>query len=157
MKKIKIKSIIQTTVVILMLVSYSCIAQKHGNTLIGEIENDVPVITMDSKILKAKWEAILNEGGSEMNISEVEIVESRDGTYLLMCSNSDNSISACIALVLIDNEFYEQLTEEGGGLTVSCSGCALGCHPTIVNGKGYCEPLCTPCSKTETLASGGIM
>lgn len=157
MKKMNFKTLLLVILMPLIFNSFICDAQEHGRKVIGEIQNDKPVITLQRKILNGNWESALRVGGVEFNISEVEIVQNHDGSYLLMCSNSDHTIAACIALVLINNEFFEQLTDTGGGLTVSCSGCALGCHPVIRDKKGYCEPLCGQCSKTETLTSGAIL
>ena len=161
MQKTKLNTLFLVVTFSIIFGSVSCNAQKHDTKVIGENQRDAPVITMDFETLKDKWEAVLLHGGVEMNISEVEIVQNRDGSYLLMSSNSDNTIFACISLVLIGDEFHEQLIDTdaqvGGGLTVSCSGCALGCHPEIIGGKGYCTPLCTNCTKTETLTSGPVL
>ena len=147
--------------IVLMFISLgitlSCSAQKHSSKEIGVLLHDAPEITMDHKVLTDKWESVLRSGGVEIDITEVEIVQNRDGSYLLMGTNSEHSIFSCLEVLLVDSKFYEALSDEGSGLTVSCSGCALGCHPEIINGKGYCTPLCTGCSKTETLTSGGVL
>jgi hypothetical protein len=130
---------------------------KPGSVIIGELIEERPEITIDFDRLTASWEKVLSEGGVRMNFTDVGIVLDRSGNYLLMEINYNRTIEAYIPLVLVDGFFYEQLTGQGAGLTVSCSGCATGCHPEIVNGKGYCWPFCTVCSKTETLTSGGVV
>lgn len=142
---------------ICLFAGFAGFAQNRGSVIIGEMIEERPEITIDFDRLTASWEEVLSEGGVRMNFTDVGIVINRSENYLLMGINYHRTIEACIPLVLVDGFFYEQLTEQGAGLTVSCSGCALGCHPEIVNGKGYCMPLCTGCSKTETLTTGGVV
>jgi len=142
---------------ICLLAGATSFAQNRGSVIIGEMIEERPEITIDFDRLTASWEKVLSEGGVRMNFTDVGIVLDRSDNYLLMGINYNRTIEACIPLVLVDGFFYEQLNGQGAGLTVSCSGCATGCHPEIVNGKGYCWPLCTGCSKTETLTSGGVV
>lgn len=154
MKKMKIFMVIIT---ILLLNCVSSIAQNHGRVIIGEMINDSPEITIDFDRLALSWEGVLDQGGVEINFTNFEIVEDESNNYFIIGTNHNNSIEACIALILDHDKFYEQLTDEGGGLTVTCKGCMTGCHPEIKNGKGYCLPFCTGCEKTETLTTGGVV
>ncbi len=94
-----------------------------------------------------------------MKFNTIDIMND-SGNYLLTGSNSSNSRVAAISLLLIDNNFYEEIFHFDDpttrGLTVVCNGCASGCYPKIRNGVGYCEPYCIECKKREILTSSAI-
>ena len=77
---------------------------------------------------------------------------------MLLGKNNDNYRQAGISLVLDKDELYEEsyYFEEPMSNTVTCTGCATGCHPSMKNKKGICWPPCDPCTKTETLQAGPI-
>lgn len=146
-------------IIILSSILVSFTPNAHGDAIIGIMENGFPTITLEESLMKSNWEAALSEGGVEVDLASFQIVQTEDNAYLLMSTDEEGDIEVCISLVLDNEVFYEELfgSSNSSGLTVSCSGCALGCHPLIKDGKGYCLPLCTPCTKSETLTQGAIL
>jgi hypothetical protein len=140
-----------------ILVSFTPNVNEHGNAVIGTMVDGVPKITMEESLMKSNWEAALSLGGLEVNLALFQIVQTGDNTYLLMSANEERDIVVCISLVLDNDVFYEELFASGRGLTVACSGCAIGCQPEIIAGKGSCLNFCTTCTKTSTLTQGAIL
>lgn len=73
--------------------------------------------------------------------------------YLLLASNSDNSLKIATELTLQGDDFYGNVDN-----SVTCYGCSVGCQPVRTQ-AGYfnCVPDCdnNGCSKAETATSGG--
>jgi len=141
-----------------ILVSFTPNVNNHGNAVIGIVVDGIPTITMEESLMKMNWEAALSLGGVEVDLALFQIVQTGDNTYLLMSANEERDILVCISIVLDNDVFYEELFNSGiNGLTVACSGCALGCEPQIIDGRGSCFPICDPCTKTSTLTQGAIL
>ena len=137
-----------------MLVSVSVNAQTHFSAVIGTMVDGVPTITYDLTSLKQQWQSVLDEESSVQVVFEnVSIVD--NGSYFVLAgSNEDNSIKSVIELVVVGNTFYE-MSIDGGGRTISCSGCNVGCHPQKIHGLWECLPSCglNQCTKTETVTT----
>lgn len=96
--------------IILLSTVTLCYAQRHGTSVIGILRNGVSQITMDQQIIKDKWQSVLKKGGIDMVFTEMSIVDNGDGTYALIGTNADRSITSCIALSLDQNNYYELYT-----------------------------------------------
>ena len=138
--------------------------KDHFDKTVGLLLNDEFVFTMDYYEIKEKWEKVLNTHSEiSINLDEITIVELNDIIHLQGVDNSNKSVSI-IPLVIKDHKLYV-MREQGGGFTVTCSGCkstgpdsSNECIPTINPGNGY---YCTDCSdgtctKSTTYDPGGI-
>ncbi|MCK6692554.1 MAG: hypothetical protein L6Q97_10680 [Thermoanaerobaculia bacterium] len=137
-----------------MLVSVYVNAQAHFSAVIGTMSDGVPTITYDLTSLKQQWQSVLDaESSVQVVFTNVSIKD--EGSYFVLVGfNEDDSTKAVIELVLEGNSFYE-LSIDGGGRTVSCSGCNVGCHPKKAAGEWQCLPSCgyNECTKTETITT----
>ena len=139
------------------MLSFTLSQGNHGDTVVGENMDGNPTIVLTNAFIKTHWENVINEEGEEIELNLFEIVETESGDYLLLGSNTEKTLAACISLILENGKYYEQLfNNSANGLSVTCTGCMVGCNPSIVNGKGLCSPFCSGCNKSETLTSGGI-
>ena len=108
-------------------------------------------------------------GNSDLHVSfqDIWIVNEEDG-YYLRGRDTVNHASSIVKLVLDGSKIYECKYNfsraEGGGLTVTCSGCtstgqgsAGECAVSLDPGVGYYCSDCSEgtCTKTETYTGGG--
>jgi hypothetical protein len=138
--------------------SFSSSESDHFDTVIGEIQEGNPVITLDESIITGSWEAVLAIGGVEVDLSELAIVEMETDVYYLIASDSGDTIRCAVSLVLDGDDLYEQ-KHSGNGISAVCSTdntCYETdmCQPVVRDGKGYCEPWCEPCERTVSLRAG---
>jgi len=155
MKKFAIKNFIFFISVILI----SCISSKsiraQDRVVIGEIRNGRPIITMDLELVKYNLEYFLKKNKIEENLTSFEII-SEGEFYGLYAINFETTFKIFIELELENNKFYQSMSAGNSTFTVSCSGCALGCHVKWKANQWVCWPLCDPCTKTETVTTQQI-
>ncbi len=135
-------------------------AREHGAKVVAHQNAHQIMFDMNLDNIRKQWNNAIELGDAEkMEFNTIDI-KNDSGNYLLTGSNSSNSRVAAISLLLIDNNFYEEIFHFDDpttrGLTVVCNGCASGCYPKIRNGVGYCEPYCIECKKREILTSSAI-
>lgn len=138
--------------------------KDHFDKTVGQLSNGEYMITMDINEIKSKWEKLLNSN-SELSISldDISVVEINGMIHLKGIDLTNHSVSV-IPLVLKNNTLFV-MREQGGGYTVTCSGCTSTgpdssgeCEPTINPGHGYYCSDCSDgtCTKSTTYDPGGI-
>ncbi len=141
------KLLLFVSIFVLLISETTC--QEQGNIIIGRLESGEPVITLSESKIKTDWESLLGDEDINVDFSEFGIADM--GTYYLLIGiDETNGIEAAIELVLVSNQFYEDL-DSGNGHTVTCKGCAWACHPKKQGENWICHPNCDPCEKTEVV------
>jgi hypothetical protein len=137
---------------ILLLSSNPVFSQKHFDQKLGEIQNDSYIITCNQdKLLHELEELVFANAHLQVRFDKLSI-EQGEGYYYLLATDTDKHIKTARELVLIKGEFYENMSDEGGSITLTCSGCSVGCNPYKLNGNWVCYPDCTSgCTKTITI------
>lgn len=141
-----------------ILVAFSYKTNSPSETVIGTYEGTTYTITYSLDDMKSQWETALQNGGITADLSGFEIIyNAEDEQYMVIATDEGQNLKTAIPLEDAgDGNLIEQL-RAGGGLTVTCSGCELACHPKIIDMEGYCSPSCSgsqTCTKTETLTIG---
>lgn len=138
--------------------------EDHFDKTVGQLSNGDYIILMDINEVKSKWEDVLNKNTDlSVSLDEISIVQLNGMIHLKGVDFSNPSVSI-IPLVLKDGKLYE-MKVQGGGYTVTCSGCTSTgpgssgeCEPTINPGHGYYCSDCSDgtCTKSTTYDPGGI-
>jgi len=138
---------------------------SHFSNAIGEIVNGDPELTAVISDIKRSWSGfLLEESGLSLDFDQLEI-RTFNNRYYLHGTDLDKGTSA-IELVVDNGDIYEAMID-GGGKTVTCSGCVS----TGPDSAGECEVkgnkdgyYCTNCSvgnceKTTTISylTGGVL
>lgn len=126
---------------------------------VGESRNGTFVITASLDVLKPAWQKWLGEQRISDPLTRYEIEEQRaeDGStyYLLVASTKSGIVKVATGLDRVGNDFFA--ASESGNFAsrvVSCSNCAIGCHPKYLkrDRTWICTPECADgCKKTETI------
>lgn len=127
--------------------------------VIGTIDGDIYTITYDLELMKSQWESILATGGVSANLSDFQIIfDSENSVYLLRANDVNADLKCAVTLEDSGSGNLTELLTSGGGLTVTCTGCAYACDPKIVGERSYCSPPCDAddpkgCTKSSTLSA----
>lgn len=130
--------------------------KTNAQTIVGKIENNIGIITINETILKAKWENYLKGTGiRDANIGDFEIQRSADGTYIIVCIDYTlrNNLTSKYGVALSPNGMNLSV----GTTTCTCTGCSQGCNPKQSGSTWSCTA-CTggglDCTKSVTAGGG---
>ena len=141
-------------------VMFGLVGNAQNLVKVGEIKDGVFIITEDINGIKVEWDKILQEQkivGEFSNYvieSDVDVELNNEIYYYLLANSKDNILKAARLLKLDKGNFYLDSNPDSFmfGVTVTCSGCAFGCHPKRGRGFWYCTPDCgSDCTKSETI------
>jgi hypothetical protein len=106
----------------------------------------------DQEGLRAKWEKTLLEQGYDVTLKRFDFVNtdidgSGKSSLILMASNEDGTVKIATKITLEESDTNVRRLIGGGGGTVTCTGCTVGCSPKDHAEYGW---TCTPCVTSGT-------
>ena len=93
--------------------------QAQEKVVIGEMQDNKPVVTMSLDLIKYNLEGYLKANEAKSVLTEITIKYSGN-TYVLYACNKFKTIKTIVKLELIEGKFYESVETCGGSLVVSC-------------------------------------
>ena len=137
-----------------LFISQTVFSQRHFDRVVGKMIEESPTITCNrDSLLNYFDEFVKSTVHIDVRFDNVSIEQGEDYFYLFVVDN-DTKVKSAYELVLDQNNFYQIMTPEGGGSTVTCTGCAVGCNPKkLASGEWACWPTCSPatCTKSVTI------
>jgi len=131
--------------------------QAQEKVVIGEMQDNKPVVTMSLDLIKYNLEGYLKANEAKSVLTEITIKYSGN-TYVLYACNKFKTIKTIVKLELIEGKFYESVETCGGSLVVSCKSTSkIDYEPEITDCKGICSFNGDgTCTKIETLSETPI-